>query len=108
MYYDIASRIKQLRKNANLSQEQAALAADITPVFWGQIERGEKNPTVVTVEKICGVFNISLSEFFSNQEYVCSKGDIQDKIDVMLRRFSDDEKKEVCKIIKSLIKLKDN
>ena len=106
MYYDTASRLKHLRKKANLSQEQVALSANITPAFLGQLERGEKKPTVVTIEKICGVFNISLSEFFSDHEYICDTDATIQKTTVLLRRFSDDEKKEIYKIIKALVRFK--
>ena len=67
MSYNIGLRLRNLRKAARLSQEQTALAA-ITPAYLGQIERNEKNPTILTIEKLCTVFNISLSEFFSNHK----------------------------------------
>lgn len=106
MYYDIASRLRHLRKNANLSQEQVALSANITPAFLGQLERGEKNPTVVTIEKICGVFNISLSDFFSDQEYIWDNDATVHKTTVLLKRFSDAEKNEVYKIVKGMVRFK--
>ena len=68
MSYNIGLRLRNLRKAARLSQEQTALAANITPAYLGQIERNEKNPTILTIEKLCTVFNISLSEFFSNHK----------------------------------------
>ena len=45
MSYNIGLRLRNLRKTARLSQEQTALAANITPAYLGQIERNEKtNP----------------------------------------------------------------
>lgn len=61
--YSIGDRVKELRTQNKLSQEQLALRAEITTAYLGQIERGEKNPTVVTVERICNALGISLSAF---------------------------------------------
>lgn len=104
--YNTGKRLRELRNSAQLTQEQTAMAANITPAFLGQIERGEKNPTVVTVEKLCGVFRISLSEFFSDCEYKAD-GDVQiDKIAVLLSRCSDDEKSEILRLVKSALRLR--
>ena len=106
MNYNIAKRLRELRLQAHLTQEQAAMAANITPAFLGQIERGEKNPTITTVEKLCGVFNMSLSEFFSNHKYE-SKGDpITDQVVVLLSRCSEEEKTELFHLFKTALKLR--
>lgn len=42
MGYNMGRRLRELREQAQLSQEQTALATNITPAYLGQIERGEK------------------------------------------------------------------
>lgn len=107
MSYDISKRLRQLRKQAHLSQEQTALAANITPAFLGQLERGEKNPTVLTVEKLCGVFGMSLSEFFSDHEYDSSGDAVTDQITALLINRSDTEKQMLFRLLKYGLKLRD-
>lgn len=107
MSYNISKRLRQLRREAHLSQEQTALAANITPAYLGQIERGEKNPTIVTVEKLCSVFRLSLSEFFSDHKYNSADDEIIDQISALLANRSEQEKQEVFRVFKSVLKLRD-
>lgn len=105
--YNIGRRLRELRKQAQLSQEQAALSANITPAYLGQIERGEKNPTVVTVEKLCGVFRLSLPEFFSDQEFRTAGGATENKVIALLGGRSEKEKNELYRLLRDAIRLRD-
>ncbi|MDR0232616.1 MAG: helix-turn-helix domain-containing protein [Dysgonamonadaceae bacterium] len=48
----IGGSIRILRTGKGPSQEQLALNAGVNTSYIGQIERGEKNPTIKTLEKI--------------------------------------------------------
>ncbi|QYM93333.1 helix-turn-helix domain-containing protein [Dickeya zeae] len=61
----LGQRIKQLRINKNLSQEDLALICDLHRTYIGSCERGERNITIQNVNKICMALNISMKEFFS-------------------------------------------
>lgn len=58
-------RVAELRKKASLSQEQFAFKCDIDRTYIGTIERGEKSPTLNTIEKIAKALDISKSELFN-------------------------------------------
>lgn len=107
MSYNIGRRLRELRGQAGLSQEQTALAANITPAYLGQIERGEKNPTVMTIEKLCCVFRITLPEFFSDHEYNSAGNAVVDKISALLCNRSEKEKDELYRLLKTALKLRD-
>lgn len=107
MSYNIGLRLRNLRKAARLSQEQTALAANITPAYLGQIERNEKNPTILTIEKLCTVFNISLSEFFSNHKPASNDDVFLNRITVMLSNRTDVEKEKIYRLIKTALSLSD-
>ncbi len=47
-----------------LSQEKLAELAECHPTYIGQIERGEKNATVVSIERIANGLGIALSRLF--------------------------------------------
>ena len=102
MSYNIGLRLRNLRKTARLSQEQTALAA-----YLGQIERNEKNPTILTIEKLCTVFNISLSEFFSNHKPASNDDVFLNRITVMLSNRTDVEKEKIYRLIKTALSLSD-
>ena len=60
----IGQRIRNYRTQKGLSQEMLAELAGCHPTYIGQLERGEKNATLESVEKIASAMDISLSELF--------------------------------------------
>lgn len=60
----IGQRIRTYRTQKGLSQEKLAELAGCHPTYIGQLERGEKNATLESVEKIASAMDISLSELF--------------------------------------------
>ena len=62
----IGQRIRNYRTDKGLSQENLAELAKCHPTYIGQIERGEKNATVESIEKISVALNVSLSKLFEN------------------------------------------
>ncbi len=60
----IGQRIRNYRTQKGLSQEKLAELASCHPTYIGQLERGEKNATLESVEKIASAMDISLSELF--------------------------------------------
>ena len=59
-----SERLLELRKAQGLSQEKLAELAGCHSTYIGQIERGEKNATIESIEKISSALNISLSTLF--------------------------------------------
>ncbi len=60
----LGQRIRNYRTNQGLSQEKLAELSGCHPTYIGQIERGEKNATVESIEKIAAALNVSLSKLF--------------------------------------------
>lgn len=60
----IGQRIRSYRTQKGLSQEKLAELAGCHPTYIGQLERGEKNATLESVEKIASAMDLSLSELF--------------------------------------------
>lgn len=105
--YSVGKRIRELRIRKRLSQEQIALRAEITTAYLGQIERGEKNPTVKSVEQISNALGISLSELFSNQGAPIANVDgTMENIIFEMQDLSIKERKEMLDIIRNIIKFK--
>ena len=59
-------RVRDLRKERGLSQEQLAFKADLHRTYIGMIERAEKNITLINIEKIANALEVSLSEFLKD------------------------------------------
>ena len=53
-----------MRKRLNLSQEELADRCGVHRTYIGSIERGEKSPTLNTIEKISRGLEVNIKEFF--------------------------------------------
>jgi len=53
--------VRQLRSQANLSQEDFAQICQLHRTYVGAVERGEKNVTLATANKIADALNVKLS-----------------------------------------------
>ena len=60
----IGQRIRNYRNQLGLSQEKLAELSGCHPTYIGQIERGEKNATLESIDKISSALNVSLSTLF--------------------------------------------
>ena len=60
----LGQRIRNYRTKQGLSQEKLAELSGCHPTYIGQIERGEKNATIESIEKIAIALNIPLSKLF--------------------------------------------
>jgi len=65
----IGERIVQLRKDKNLSQQKFAYAADMERTYLNHIEKGRKNISINTLEKILIGLDISIKDFFDTKEF---------------------------------------
>ena len=60
----LGKRIRNYRTAMGLSQEKLAELSGCHHTYIGQIERGEKNATIESIQKIASALNISLSKLF--------------------------------------------
>ncbi len=60
----VGQRIRNYRTQKGLSQEKLAELSGCHPTYIGQIERGEKNATLESIEKISSALHIPLSQLF--------------------------------------------
>lgn len=57
-------RIRTLRYKKGLSQEALALACDLDRSYIGGVERGERNVSLVNIQKIAAALDVSIRELF--------------------------------------------
>lgn len=60
----VGQRIRNFRTQKGLSQDKLAEYAGVHPTYIGQLERGEKNATLESIERITSALQISLSDLF--------------------------------------------
>lgn len=57
-------KVRELRKEKGLSQEELSYKADLHRTYIGMIERAEKNITLINIEKIAKAFDVNIKELF--------------------------------------------
>lgn len=57
-------KVREIRKQKGLSQEQLAYKADLHRTYIGMIERAEKNITLVSIEKIANALEVDIVRLF--------------------------------------------
>jgi transcriptional regulator with XRE-family HTH domain len=62
----IGQRIKILRANAQISQEELAYRADLDRTYINSVENGKRNISIVNTEKIASALKYSIKEFFNS------------------------------------------
>ena len=57
-------KIRELRKAKGLSQEELALSCSLDRTYIGGIERGERNISLLNIDKISMALSVPISELF--------------------------------------------
>ena len=57
-------KVAEIRKKQHLSQEELADRCNVHRTYIGSVERGEKSPTLNTVQKIADGLFINIKDFF--------------------------------------------
>ena len=65
----VGQRIKELRKDLELSQEALGLKAEVDRTYVTDVENGRRNVSLEILERIIKALNVSFAEFFNSKEF---------------------------------------
>jgi len=65
----IGERIVELRKAKGLSQQQFAYEADMERTYLNHIEKGRKNISIATLEKVTKGLGVTIATFFNHPSF---------------------------------------
>lgn len=65
---NFGDKLKQLRKNNNLSQEELAQILDVSRQTISRWESSQTTPDLISLEKICQYFNLTYDELLNNKK----------------------------------------
>lgn len=107
--FNYGNRLRDLRTGCGLTQEEVAFRADITPSYYGQLERGQANPSVGMLEKICAVMGITIADIFTQTNTnILGIDSISMQILHQLSDKTNHEKEIALSLIKTAFKLKNS
>ena len=89
---EFKDKLKEIRKNKKLTQEQLANKANISVRTIANYESGKREPNVEILVKICNALNIQVNDLFDNNDiFEINKNEISkiDKTYSTLREIND-------------------
>ena len=72
-YKAVGSRVRERRLKLDLTQEQLAEEADISPAFVGHIKRGEKKASLETMSRLVMVLGTTMDYLVLGINYRCDQ-----------------------------------
>jgi len=101
----IGARIRTARKSKGLSQEKLAEMCGMHPTYIGQVERGEKNVTVINVYRIAEALGVGLEDLFQGiGKQGQGRGSILfNEIVDILSGLSESKQQSVIKILRDIV-----
>ncbi|AJS58485.1 helix-turn-helix domain-containing protein [Paenibacillus sp. IHBB 10380] len=97
----VGQRVRDLRKQLGLSQEELGEKAGFHFSYIGGVERAEKNITIVNLQKIADALDVPLNDLFVYSKYSKTTNRSNDK-DILLNdivgRLSTMKKNELNKV----------
>jgi transcriptional regulator with XRE-family HTH domain len=97
----LGQRIREERTKLRLTQEQLAEAAEVNESYIGQVERGEKNPSLETVVSIANSLGVTVDYLLQEEVKVRPNG-LLDELMAVARDRGPDELRlilNICKMI---------
>ena len=104
-FYQLGKKIRSLRLTNHLSQAELAESIDVSTNYIGQIERGDRKPSLETLVSLCEVLHTSLDYILSDSRS-SSDDYIMFNIESELKKLSTDEKQYFFQMITSYQDLK--
>ncbi len=95
----IGERIKYFRSLKGYSTNKLANMSGVSQSYLRSIELGNQNPSVSFLSLICESLEISLAEFFgNNQEYSM----VQNELMAEIYKLNPSQRKALCSFLKTL------
>jgi len=105
IYPRIGANIRELRKQYKITIEELSESANINASFMGNIERGQRKPTLYTLEKLAKALDVSLADIIG-YEVIKNPAPETDILNASIMRIlkgrSAAQKKKIYNIIKQL------
>lgn len=100
---EIGMRIKQIRTQRKITQEQLAEMIDVTVQYISDLERGVTGSSVATIVKLCQVLDVSSDYILLGKE-----GSTDPQLQQKLNQISPAQKNAIQEILEKVLALSNN
>lgn len=100
----ISKRVRDLRIKRDLTQEQLADLAGVSPNFLNRIENGRETPSFETIESVSKALRVSLTSLLAGIKDPSEKDNDIAKIAIAYHRLSAKQKKLALPILLNSLK----
>ena len=97
-------RIKELRKNKGLSQEEVAEKVNISSKYLSRIEMGQHFPSIDTLVNLADVLKVELKDFFEFAHETDDPKELKRIMDGILQEADRDKLKLLVKVAKAMVR----
>lgn len=98
----IAMKIEELCSKSGITRYQLSLRSGISQSALSDIVKKKNVPTLISVERICTAFGITLAQFFAQEEAIPDLSEEQKKLLQLWHGLTLEEKKIVTTFIESI------
>ena len=97
-------RVKELRKNRGLSQEEAAEKVNISSKYLSRIEMGQHFPSIDTLVNLADVLKVELKDFFEFAHETDDPKELKRIMDGILQEADRDKLKLLVKVARAMVR----
>lgn len=98
-YIDLGRRIREERQKLNLTQEKLSEAINVSTAYVGQIERGERCPTLDTLIKLSNRLGVSI-DYLLHESIDPSSTTLSNLWVQMTQELSTEEQEMIIEMVK--------
>lgn len=97
----LGKRIRKLR--GKRTREVVAEAADISPGYLGELERGEKWPSLELLLKLADVLGVPLVELFELEAEQTNRAILIEAINIRLKKMDTSQLQQAFRFLRSFV-----
>ena len=103
-YKVIGSRIRQYRKDREISQEELAFLVKTSPAYISNIERGIKKPSLQKLAEIADVLHVTVNDFIYISPNTANPNFDRD-LQYMISMCTPEKQRKITKNIAEIIRM---
>ena len=100
---DIAERLKNARKSKNISVYKLSHISGVSETHIRDLERGDRNPSFDTLNKLAKPLGLSLADLFKETEDVSYLNKSEQELVSCFRMLSEEKADKLLQFLKTLV-----